>query len=166
MAFREFTLLVIDDNAHMRTIISYVAKACGITRIAEADDGAQAFELMRTERFSCATVDLNMTPISGLEFVRMIRTSRDSPDPYLPIIVISAYSERSQVNAARDAGADEFLTKPVTAAALLQRMHAVVNRRRPFIVGPNFTGPDRRRRDDPKNRGRLRRKTDLTDEQI
>lgn len=154
----KFTLLIVDDNAHMRTIIGYVARACGISHILEASNGAEAFERLRCEKVDVATVDLNMDPINGLEFVKMIRTSRDSPDPYLPVIIVSAYSERSQVQAARDAGADEFLTKPVTAQALLKRMEAVVYRRRPFVLTPAFTGPDRRRRSDDDFRGANRRK--------
>jgi two-component system, chemotaxis family, chemotaxis protein CheY len=158
-----FTLLIIDDNPHMRTIVSYVARACGIAQIEEASNGAEAFERMRNRRVDCATVDLNMDPINGLEFVKMLRTSKDSPDPYVPVIVVSAYSERSKVQAARDAGADEFLTKPVTAAALLKRMEAVVYRRRPFVVTPVYTGPDRRRKPDTDYRGVRRRKKDQPD---
>lgn len=155
-----FALLIVDDNPHMRTIVSYVARACGIGIIEEAGSGAEAFEKMRTKRFDCATIDLNMDPINGLEFVKMIRTSKDSPDPYLPIIIISAYSERSKVQSARDAGADEFLTKPVTAHALLKRMESVVYRRRPFVVTPFYAGPDRRRKSDDDYRGAKRRKND------
>jgi two-component system, chemotaxis family, chemotaxis protein CheY len=158
-----FALLIVDDNPHMRTIVSYVARACGIGTIDEAGSGAEAFEKLRTRRYDCATVDLNMDPINGIEFVKMIRTSKDSPDPYLPIIVISAYSERSKVQAARDAGADEFLTKPVTAQSLLKRMEAVVYRRRPFVVTPFYVGPDRRRKADDDYRGTKRRKHDEAD---
>jgi CheY-like chemotaxis protein len=158
-----FCLLIVDDNAHMRTIISYVARACGISNIEEASSGAEAFERMRSRKVDCATVDINMDPINGLEFVQMLRTSKDSPDPYLPVIMISAHSERSQVAAARDAGADEFLTKPVTAAALLKRLAAVVERRRPFIMSRVYTGPDRRRRADADHRGPKRRRNDAAD---
>ncbi len=161
VASQSFTLLIVDDNAHMRTIIGYVARACGIAHILEAGNGAEAFERLRTQRVDVTTVDLNMDPINGLEFVKMIRTSRDSPDPYLPVIVISAYSERSQVQAARDAGADEFLTKPVTARALLKRMESVIYRRRPFVVTPVYCGPDRRRKTDDDFRGQKRRKADI-----
>lgn len=153
-------ILVVDDNAYMRTIIATIARVAGATIIEEASNGADAFGHLRARKFDCATVDLNMDPINGLEFIRLLRTSKDSPDPALAVIVISAYAERARILEARDAGADEFLAKPVTASAFMSRLQAVIHARRPFVTGPTFAGPDRRRRTLTGYAGPFRRKSD------
>jgi DNA-binding response OmpR family regulator len=88
----------------------------------------------------------------------MIRTNEDSPNHFLPIIMITGHSERSRVNAARDAGVNEFLVKPVTAKGLMERLSLIVNRPRNFVKSKHYFGPDRRRRPDPNFSGEERRK--------
>ena len=72
--------------------------------------------------------------------------------------MLTAHSEKNRVEAARDAGASEFCAKPVTAAEMLRKVAAVIDRPRPFIRTESYFGPDRRRRDDPNFRGEERRK--------
>lgn len=155
------SLLIVDDNAYMRTIVATIARACGVAIVEEAADGAEAFERMRHRKFDCAVVDLKMDPLNGIEFLRLLRSGKDSPDPHLGVIVLSAHSGHARILEARDAGADEILTKPVTAAALLERLHAVIHHRRPFVASETYTGPDRRRRRAIGYRGPFRRQDDL-----
>jgi two-component system chemotaxis response regulator CheY len=98
--------------------------------------------------------------MDGLHFCRMIRLDPDSPDKYLPIIMVTAYSERGRVFDAINAGVDEFLVKPVRAMDVANRVNAVIERRRPFVKAGGYFGPDRRRRSDPNYRGPMRRAGD------
>lgn len=90
-----------------------------------------------------------------------MRTADDSPNPLVPIIMLSAYSERSRVTAARDAGVTEFCCKPITAKEMFSKIVAVINEPRPFIRTRTYFGPDRRRNDPDKAiyKGPERRKT-------
>jgi DNA-binding response OmpR family regulator len=72
--------------------------------------------------------------------------------------MITGHSERSRVSAARDAGVNEFLVKPVTAKSLMERLTLIVNKPRNFVKSKNYFGPDRRRRPDPNYGGSERRK--------
>jgi DNA-binding response OmpR family regulator len=72
--------------------------------------------------------------------------------------MLTSHSERTKVEAARDAGVSEFCAKPVTAAELLRKIAAVIDHPRSFIRSDDYVGPDRRRRDDPEFRGPERRK--------
>ena len=103
-------------------------------------------------------VPLVIDTINCVEFTRMVRTNEDSPNHFLPIIMITGHSERSRVNAARDAGVNEFLVKPVTAKGLMERLSLIVNRPRNFVKSKQYFGPDRRRRADPNFSGEERRK--------
>lgn len=142
------SLLVIDDNSHARTIISTIARAAGVETIVPAANGAEAMQALRTHAFECATLDLNMAPIDGFTLLGIIRSGTPGVDRMLPIIVVTGHTNTWHVQAARDAGADEVLSKPLTAAGLVSRLDAVMRFRRPFIAAPEFVGPDRRRRSD------------------
>ena len=88
-----------------------------------------------------------MEPVDGLQFVRMVRNERRSPAPYVPIIMVTGFTDKQRVEEARDAGVSEFLAKPVTIEALNARIETIINRPRPFIRTGEFFGPDRRRRE-------------------
>ncbi|WP_238164784.1 response regulator [Candidatus Phycosocius bacilliformis] len=156
------TILIVDDNQHMRGILKELLRAAGVTDIKEASEPVEAFEYLRSTSIDLLLVDLAMPLIDGVEFTKMVRTSEDSPNPFLPIIMITGHSERSRVNAARDAGVNEFLVKPVTAKSLMERLTLIVNKPRSFVKSKNYFGPDRRRRPDPNYGGAERRKDKMT----
>jgi len=153
-------ILLIEDNQHMRSIVTTILKGSGIRDIRDARDGAEGLEILRQYPADIALVDFNMFPIDGVEFTRMLRTASDSSNPYLPVIMITGHSERSRVVEARDAGVNEFVVKPLTARALLSRIDAIIMRPRPFIRCNSYFGPDRRRKPDPTYGGPFRRASD------
>lgn len=155
------TVLIVDDNHHMRSLIKELLKAVGVNKVFEAADPTEAFELLKTNPIDLLLVDFSMPMIDGVEFVHMIRNSADSPNPFIPIIMVTGHSERSKVTAARDAGVNEFLVKPINAKSLLMRLQAVADNPRQFIKVNNYFGPDRRRGANPKYEGPWRRRDDL-----
>jgi CheY-like chemotaxis protein len=141
----------------MRTLLGTLLRHIGVGDVREAPDGASALEMLGAWIPDVILVDQRMTPIDGREFTLMLRRSKDSPASTTPIIMVTAHSERRFVEAARDAGVDEFLVKPVSAKALLERLKIVAESRRSFVVAKSYMGPDRRRRDDSQYRGPERR---------
>jgi two-component system, chemotaxis family, chemotaxis protein CheY len=153
-------MLVIDDNPHMRSIVVAILRGAGFLRVKEASDGAQALEEMRTGVPDIIICDLNMDPIDGLEFTKMLRTATDSPGAFIPVIMMTGHTERSKVTAARDAGINELVAKPISAKTLLERIVAVIDRPRPFIKTASYSGPCRRRGTPKDYSGPLRRRDD------
>jgi two-component system, chemotaxis family, chemotaxis protein CheY len=151
-------VLIVDDNAHMINIVKTILRGFGIKHFCEARDAADAFDLFKHEVIDFIVVDQLMDFMDGVDFVRLVRTGSDSPNPFVPIIMLTAYSERSKVEAARDAGVTEFCVKPVTALELYRKVYAVVNQSRPFIKTSSYFGPDRRRHRTMEYRGEERRK--------
>lgn len=160
MALGDLNTLILDDNAHMRGLVRAILLSFGIRQVVEAADAETGLKLLGENEFDLAFVDFRLGERDGLTFCRDIRIGEDSPNPYLPIIMITAYSETSRVKQAVDAGIDEFLVKPVRASDVAVRINSVVQRRRPFVRSENFFGPDRRRRSDPKYKGPMRRAED------
>ena len=153
-------ILLVDDNPHMRAITAAILASAGMRKIREAADGAQALDALRDGPVDMAIVDFNMFPLDGVEFTRLVRNSPDSANPYLPIIMMTGHSEKSRVQEARDAGVTEFVVKPITARAILERMQAVILRPRAFVKADGYFGPDRRRQNPVNYRGPFRRASD------
>ena len=158
-ALQSLNILLVDDNQHMRAITSAILQSAGIRNIREVSDGAMALEALRLHAVDLAIVDFNMFPLDGVEFTRLVRNSADSANPYLPIIMMTGHSERARVMEARDAGVTEFVAKPLTAKSVLERIHAVIYRPRPFVRTADYFGPDRRRKQDAQYKGPWRRAT-------
>ena len=153
-------VLVVDDNAHMRSIVVAILRGIGIGTVKEAADGADGLEVMRSGVPDIVITDLNMDPIDGLDFTKMVRTAKDSPFPFVPIIMMTGHTERSKVAAARDAGINELLAKPISARTLMDRIVAVVDKPRAFVKTASYVGPCRRRTETKEFSGPWRRKDD------
>lgn len=145
-------ILVVDDNPHMRRIVKEILRTLGVGAVKDASDGADALKTMRVIPVDIVIADLDMSPLDGLEFTRLVRTGKDSPNRYMPIIMLTAHTESFRVLQARDAGVNEFLAKPISVRRLYARLDAVIRRPRVFVQTRRFFGPDRRRRDTEPNR--------------
>src|SRR5262245_25643899 len=142
MSLESISALILDDNANMRGLLRVLLSSFGLRRIEEAGDVAGAMAILTGGDMDIAFVDIKLGGASGLEFCRQVRTGPQSPNTYLPIIMVTAYSERRRVIDAINAGVDEFLVKPVRSVDVANRVNAVVERRRPFIRCPGYFGPD------------------------
>ena len=159
-ALQSLNILLVDDNQHMRSIASAILQSAGIRRIREVSDGSTALEALREEPMDLAIVDFNMAPLDGVAFPRLVRNSPDSPNRYLPIIMMTGHSEKHRVYEARDAGVTEFVVKPITAKAVFDRIQAVILRPRAFVRNATYFGPDRRRTNAANYDGPRRRQSD------
>ena len=155
-------ILIVDDNAFMRTVIRRILAAFGGNDVAEATDGAEALKILRTWPADLVLLDWEMMPLGGLEFTRTIRHAHDVNNTFLPIIMISAYSEFWRIKQARDAGVNEFLVKPISAKTLFSRIRNVIENPRPFVHAPGFFGPDRRRQEQKHGAERRTHEPEIT----
>lgn len=143
------SVLIVDDNEHVRRLVKVILRSIGINRTAEAEDGRQAILMMRDAVPDIVLTDWEMEGMDGLQLARYIRRSSDSPNVFLPVIVMTGQADRQRVLAARDAGVNEFVIKPLSAQALLSRIRAILETPRRFVSGGAFFGPDRRRHERP-----------------
>ena len=163
MRFDLLKLLLVDDNQHMRILLGEILRAIGCREIYEADDGGAAFAMLRAYPIDIVMTDMAMAPLDGIDFVLKLRNSGDSPNPMVPVIMISGHGTLKRVAEARDAGVTEFLSKPVTARGVIERINRVVTYPRPFVRSSDYFGPDRRRHDDAEFEGPYRRVSDAVD---
>jgi two-component system chemotaxis response regulator CheY len=153
-------VLIVDDNHHMRVLLSEVLRAVGLQNIYEAGDGAEALQQMRAHPIDIVMTDLAMEPLDGIDFVRLLRNSPDSPNQMAPVIMITGHSTMRRISEARDVGVNEFLAKPLTARGVLDRLQKIIDHPRPYVRTDDYFGPDRRRKVDPNYDGPRRRSAD------
>lgn len=152
-------VLVVDDNQHMTSIVKTILRGFGVKATFEAHNADDALDLLRSQPVDLIVLDYAMDPVDGPQLARMIRTGPESSHTFAPIIMLTAYAEKSKVEAARDAGVTEFCAKPVSAAELYRKVRVAINAPRSFIRTPLYFGPDRRRRDDISYDGKERRES-------
>ena len=150
--------LVVDDNSHMALIVKTILRGFGAVNVLEARDATEAFHRLKHDSIDIVIVDYQMEVLNGIEFINLVRNSSDSSNRYIPIILLTAHSERTHVEGGRDAGANEFCCKPVTALELFRKVASVIDRPRPFVKTSTYFGPDRRRKTDHKYSGPERRR--------
>ncbi|MEQ8443557.1 MAG: response regulator [Alphaproteobacteria bacterium] len=162
--FRFLRVLVVDDSKFMTRVVSQVLKALGVGHIETSNSGMDAFQVAKDFGPDVVISDWDMDGGEGPELVNMLRNAEDSPCPYVNIIMLTGYAERRRVLQARDFGITEFLTKPVSAKALLMRLINIVEQPRPFVrVHDEYFGPDRRRAANEDYKGPERRNDDVAE---
>jgi adenylate cyclase len=116
-------ILVVDDNATNRDILTTRLKAHGYEAL-QAADGEEALAAVKQQRPDLILLDVMMPKLDGIETCR--RLKGDDTLPFLPIILVTARADSKDIVAGLEAGADEYLTKPVDQAALVARVRSVL----------------------------------------
>jgi two-component system, chemotaxis family, chemotaxis protein CheY len=149
------TCLVVDDSAFMRSMLMASLNALGVGKLKIAEDGGDAIEFLKLQKLEpmkagMLAVDMiisnwQMSPVDGMILLRWVRRHADSPNRFVPFVMLSAYSSKAAITEARDAGVTEFITKPFSVAMLAAKIQTVIERPRQFVHTATYFGPDRRR---------------------
>jgi CheY-like chemotaxis protein len=138
---QQLTVLVVDDSAFMRNLVRGLLGTIGVKKIREAADGIAALELIREIQPDVVMVDWDMPLLNGPELVRIVRSPGVFPTPDIPIIMMSDNVERQRVFQASRLGVNEFLCKPMSAKALLERLISIMLKPRETVRVGNYYGP-------------------------
>jgi two-component system chemotaxis response regulator CheY len=117
-------VLVVDDYNTMRRILRNLLSQIGFNNVEEAEDGSTGLRKMRERSFGLVISDWNMQPMSGLEFLKEVRS--DGQLKETPFIMITAESKTENVVAAKAAGVSNYIVKPFNADTLKKKIEAVL----------------------------------------
>jgi len=134
-------ILIVDDEPNMRKVVRTMLLAMGIKTVYEAADGMAGLDAIRKHMPHIVIVDWEMPLIDGAQFVRMVRSPMEFPAPDIPIIMLSGHGDRWRVVEAARLGAHEYLLKPVSTSALLERIVTILTIPRPFMSLDGYYGP-------------------------
>src|SRR5262249_16784616 len=116
-------ILIVDDSDTNRDILDARLKSHGFETL-QAADGEEALDAARRHLPDLILLDVMMPKLSGIEVCR--RLKGDAALPYTPIILVTAKPDTQDVIAGLDAGADEYLAKPIDQAALVARVRSML----------------------------------------
>jgi two-component system, chemotaxis family, chemotaxis protein CheY len=138
---QQLCVLVVDDNAFMRRMVRNLLGNIGVKKIYEAPDGIAALEMIRTTTPDVIILDWEMPLLNGPELVRIVRSPGVFPTPDIPIIMLTAHGERWRIVEAVKLGVNEFLCKPISAKALLDRLISILVKPRESVQVGEYYGP-------------------------
>ncbi|MBT4711333.1 MAG: response regulator [Alphaproteobacteria bacterium] len=148
------SILVVEDNSFIRVLLGNVIRSLGVEQVFHSPSASDAIDQIHKVNNDPASagisvidlivVDVVMPEVDGNMLLRWIR-SAESPDRFLPTIMISGAAGFESVRKARDMGATEFLAKPFSGLSVADKLMRTVFSPRQFVLAPQYFGPDRRR---------------------
>ena len=119
-------VLVVDDFATMRKIEKNILGQLGIKNVDEADDGSTALPKIQQTNYDVVLMDWNMPQMSGLELLKAVRSDPNTKN--VPIIMVTAEALKDNIVAAAQAGVNDYVVKPFTAAVLEDKLKKVLKK--------------------------------------
>lgn len=156
--FKKLTVLVADDDATIRLVISNIFRTLKVQNCLTAHNGEEALELYKQHKPDLVLTDWNMADLGGIELTAAIRKIDKETNGVTPIILTSGYTDTSNLKTAINVGVNEFLLKPFSVNDLAARAAYVIDNPRECIDIEDYFGPDRRRRESSEYTGPDRRK--------
>ncbi len=123
---KNMNVLIVDDYNTMLRIIKNLLKQLGFSNIDEATDGSMALEKVQQKNYGLVISDWNMEPMTGLDFLKEVRSSVGAPYQKVPFIMVTAESKTENVIAAKQAGVDNYIVKPFNAETLKTKISSVL----------------------------------------
>lgn len=122
MELEDNRILVVDDEAGVRRFLRHALEEAGL-KVAEAETGLQALESLRTHHHDLVLLDLCLPDMTGIDLVKVMREwSR------VPVVMLSVHDDESDIVEALDAGADDYMRKPMSTPELLARLRSALRR--------------------------------------
>jgi two-component system, chemotaxis family, chemotaxis protein CheY len=124
MAYKDLTVLVVDDFSTMRRIVRNILRDLDFKTVLEAEDGLAAVEVLSTHKVDFIVSDWNMPRMTGLELLKYVRSTEAIKDT--PFLMVTAESQKENVVEAVKARVSNYIVKPFTAATLAEKLAKIL----------------------------------------
>lgn len=114
-------ILIIDDDVTITQVLRLLLNTHGY-EVRTANSGRDGIQIIRSEALEAVVLDLMMPDMDGWEVCRQVRTFSD-----IPILILSAVSDVKSLNEAKQAGANDYLVKPVPSELLVSRLRTIIH---------------------------------------
>ena len=117
-------VLLAEDDLVNQEVAKRMLEKSGVEVIV-ASDGAEAVKLYETERFDAVLLDLEMPVMDGWEAAAEIRRLEMKSETRIPLLALTAHSDKGQLRSCLEAGMDGYVTKPISKEQLLRKLEEV-----------------------------------------
>jgi CheY-like chemotaxis protein len=155
--FSPLRILVVGEKTHAIVLLKSVLNMAGVGKIIHVEDTRRAVEMLCMEPLHAMFCDQGAASVDGMAVPLAVRRTPSVINPMMPIFVMQGRARRRDVESARDIGATDVLTTPLSPRTVMTKLRAALEAPRPFIVSPEFFGPDRRAKARAPFRGADRR---------
>lgn len=124
MAYKDLTVLVVDDFLTMRRIVKKILRDLDFQNIIEAEDGSAAVDILKTNKVDLIVSDWNMPKMTGLELLKHVRGDEGIKD--IPFLMVTAEAQKENIIEAVKARVSNYIVKPFTAATLEEKLSKIV----------------------------------------
>lgn len=142
--FEALSVVIVDDNPQALNIMASVVSGFGARTIIRCESAEEARAHLEKSPVDLVVTDAQMPQIDGYELVHWIRRSAAEINRFIPVVVVTAHTRRTEVFRARDCGANFIVAKPITPKTMLERIIWVAREDRMAIEAGDYVGPDRR----------------------
>jgi len=153
LAFDQIDILLIDPDRVVRTAIRNILVDNGFRHVTVGAGMADIETKLRIAMPDLLISDLKLEDGDLNAFVYGLRHHNVGSNPFLPVIVTAWSPTTEDVRAIVQSGADDMITKPLSAGQILQRIKVLIKARKPFVVTSGYIGPDRRKPGADHDRG-------------
>lgn len=143
------SVLIATANGELSSTLAAMLRRLGLTNTRVARDSAEVFRLLSQSPYDAMIIDNAIGPEDGIALTRRVRLNAAAPNRGMAVVMVSGDMPPEQGREAQDAGIDEFVRLPATAQILASRLESAIATPRPFVVAPDYAGPDRRRQEEP-----------------
>ena len=147
-ALKSTKVLVAEDDPIMLRLIRDLLGIVGFDDITIVKDGKTAIKEILAHNYDIVFCDWKMPELDGIEFTRAVRRLPYYEKCGIPIIMITGKTTMQDVALARDAGINEYLAKPFNLKVMSEKVKAVIENPRKYVMSDTYSGPDRRRHKD------------------
>lgn len=147
--FSKISVLKVVKGGKLPEILDGMLRKAGVERIFSADNLSQMFDIIREEKVDIVLIDDNPPVLDGVNLISEIRLGEDSPDCYLPVILMSRSKSIRRTSKALEAGVHTIMLQPFPASRLLSHITRCITDPPKFVCSDQYFGPDRKSMDKP-----------------
>ena len=122
----DLKFLIVDDFSTMRRIVRGLLKEMGCNNADEAEDGAVALGMLKTNKYDFVVSDINMPNMNGFDLLKAVK-AEDSLK-HIPVLMVTAEARKEDIVLAAQSGAAGYIVKPFTKATLEEKVQKILQK--------------------------------------
>ena len=122
----DLKFLVVDDFSTMRRIVRGLLKEMGCNNVDEAEDGAVALQMLKSNHYDFVVSDINMPNMNGFDLLKAVKAEPSLK--HIPVLMVTAEARKEDIVLAAQSGAAGYVVKPFTKATLEEKVTKILQK--------------------------------------